>query len=95
MGMQCKNVCVYVCVCVIVPGHMPRGAAISAIKRVCDNLGTPYPDFKSALPKSLWHESGKSLQCVTHQAKTLSDSLYIKIVDTGLGHLVSGGHGAS
>ena len=78
------------------PGRVSRTHAVKAVRRVCEQLNVSLPDFTSALPDVLWGETGSNLQYFEAQADHLCSSLYIRIVDKGVGMLwvfVGIGHG--
>ena len=100
---KCVCVCVSVCVPVPVsypdgspcrpndslplPGRVAQAATIKVVKQVCDQPHAPYPDFFAALPRFMWPESSEALACVSKQAETIGSSLYVRIVDKGVGHM--------
>ena len=54
---------------------------------MCEQLNVSPPDFTTALPDKLWGETGSNLQFFKAQADHLCSSLYIRIVDKGVGML--------
>ena len=68
-----------------IPGRIARAQVIRQVKRACEQPNVPYPEFDWALPVEATTDSGALLDSVRKQAKLLTEALYFRIDDKGVG----------
>ena len=67
------------------PGWVAKSQAVKAILKICSDPQLPCPNLPDALPRNLWPQSGDMLAYVRERANFVCESLYVKIVDKGVG----------
>jgi hypothetical protein len=70
-----------------IPGHEARAAAIKCLQAFGKQVHSTVADVPQLIPAHHFAEPGRDLQFVREQVLTLSQSLYIRIVDKGVGQV--------